>query len=79
MSKITEHICDGCGARASAVFARGRTIGLPADWRRLHISHGTRAWRVDVCSPRCAGKAVDATYEAEDRQDVERHGLRALK
>ncbi len=58
--------------------SKGTDYGLPPDWRRLVIRHGLRNWTMDVCSPRCASRAVDRTYEAEDRREAVRHGLRAL-
>lgn len=75
MSKIVEIQCDGCKRREPLRVGDG---GLPDGWRRLQIGQGNRHWRADVCSPRCASKAVDATYERDDRQELERHGLRAL-
>jgi hypothetical protein len=71
VTKITELICDGCEKRAPSA-------ELPSDWRRLTIRHGLRSWTADVCSPFCASRAVDRTYEAEDRREAVRRGLRAV-
>lgn len=77
MTAIREVECDGCGNRENALGREGRQ--LPAGWRSLNIGRpGGGSWHRDVCSPRCAARAVDSTYEDEDRQTAERHGLRAL-
>jgi hypothetical protein len=76
MSKITEIICDGCGKAAEWKHGGGR----PRDWRRLHITgDGNRQWVYDICSPRCASRAMDSTYEDEDRQEIKSDLLRRLR
>lgn len=55
--------CDGCGKKVEW-WARG---GRPEDWRRLRIIDGMGTQTVsDVCSPRCASRAVDKTYGRDD-------------
>jgi hypothetical protein len=75
VSKVSEIECDGCGRRARASV---ENAGLPAEWRRLSIHHGIRHWNADVCSPGCASRAVDRTFEKEDREAAERAILRAV-
>jgi len=48
-------------------------------WRSLNVGRpGGGSWHLDICSPRCASRAVDSTYEDEDREALERRGLRVL-
>ena len=75
MSRRVELVCDGCDRRVP----RGnRDDSLPEDWRRIHVRHGNRNWTLDVCSAYCASKAVDTTYEHQDRLDAIRMGLRLV-
>lgn len=72
MSQITEIECDGCARRTRASVDNA---GLPPGWRRLRVIFGRASWTLDVCSAYCASKAVDSTYEKDDRHDAIKAGL----
>jgi hypothetical protein len=71
--KISEICCDGCGHKVEWFCKASR----PPDWRKLRvIDSAGKQFIFDVCSPRCASKAVDSTYEKDDL--LERRHLRAI-
>lgn len=67
--RVQELECDGCGKKVEWWCRDGR----PEDWRKLRVVDGIGKQSIfDVCSPRCASKAVDSTYEKSDRLDAMR-------
>ena len=78
VSTVREAECDGCGKRAPM-----RGVSLPFGWRSVNIGRpGGGSWHRDICGPSCASRAVDSTYEDEDRAELElleRHGPRLAR
>lgn len=68
---VRELVCDGC----DLTLARSKHADYPPGWRRLLItaSQGDgftgSGRRMDACSPECAARCVDLTYDEAARWD----------